>query len=401
MFMKTEPDRYDFEDLLLKKVQYNIMALDTIARGKETGDNDEKGEPIVKYLWSDLINLSRFDLIIVDEVHKCKNEEAGRTKALMLLKPKKFVALSGTPILNRPAEFAPILSKVDPKNFANTHQFAVRYSDGKNGAKNTKELAELLRPIMIRRKKSEVLPDLPPVIPMVEQYIMNDREQQLYDAVFNQVLDAIPDILPAEDDRFNFFANNFLVKIMRLKQVCALMVADSVSEFAHDAYHNSESDHKKVIIFSQFIPVVEKIFKNLGNEALFITGESHSPTERLKIVKEFNADPHYKYLVASTKAASEQLNITAAGTVIFNDLMWTPADHDQAIGRAYGRLNDCHGVDAHFFVVKDTIMAWIQGILSQKSDTFKSVVDGVEVDRQNNTSVIQELIKMLRGMKKK
>lgn len=401
MFSKTEPDKFDFEDMLINKVQWNIMAYDTIARGKETGEKLSNGEPEIRYLWADLINLSKFDIIFLDECHKLKNEEAGRTKAFLLLKPKKFIAISGTPILNRPAEFAPILSKLDPKNFGDTKQFIWRYSDGKNGAKNTQELRELLKPIMIRRTKSKVLPDLPPVIPMVEKYIMNEREKQIYDSVLNQVLDEIPDLLPDGDDNFNFFASNILVKIMRLKQVCALMVAESVAEFAFEAYHNSESDHKKVIIFSQFIPIVDKIKNLLGSEALYITGEDHSPSERLRIVKEFNASTFYKYLVASTKAASEQLNITSAGTVIFNDLMWTPADHVQAIGRAYGRLNDCHGVDAHYFVVKDTIMEWLQKILGEKEAVFNEVVEGVEADRSNNNSVIKDLIIMLRGMKRK
>jgi hypothetical protein len=88
--------------------------------------------------------------------------------------------------------------------------------------------------------------------------------------------------------------------------------------------------------------------------------------------------------------------MTAAGLVIFNDLLWTPADHEQAIARAYGRIINMHGVEAVFHVIPKTVEDWISSLLQEKAFTFKKVVDGVEEERITESSMVGEIISMLR-----
>ncbi len=112
-----------------------------------------------------------WDVIVADECHYVKNKAAKRSKALYALKSRRRLFLTGTPILNRPSELWAILSFLAPEEFDHWWNFAKRYCQPKksrfgwefNGAENLAELHDRLRgTIMVRRTKSEVLPDLPP-----------------------------------------------------------------------------------------------------------------------------------------------------------------------------------------------------------------------------------------------
>jgi SNF2 family DNA or RNA helicase len=113
----------------------------------------------------------------------------------------------------------------------------------------------------------------------------------------------------------------------------------------------------------------------------------------MEVVDKFQKDDT-PFLVATTLAAGEGLDITAAGTVIFTDLLWTPAGHEQAEDRAYMRNNDPHGIDAYYYIKENTIMEWIMELLNLKTEVIGEVVEGVQSSR--DTNVANELIKRMR-----
>lgn len=396
-YFKSTPADYDFEDMILKKHRWQIITYDSLSRPVEGVLDTEGGfkREVTINMWVDLINSSGFDYIIMDEVHKAKNTKSARTQAVLGLKfgPKtKCLPLSGTPILNRPKEFFPVLSLVDPTNFNVQAEYERRFTDGRNGARNVTELKELLKPIMVRKEKKEVFPELPPVIPSNHFLTFTDKQRAAYDHLVDGLIADIE-----SGDIIGQFQMSVLTKLLRLKQFCSAISADATADLATSLHDEATGDKKKVIIFSQFIPQVLRIHKLLGHEAVFITGEHHSAQERQLIVDKFQRDPDVKFIVCSTKAASEGLDMTQAGYVIFNDLLWTPLDHDQAIARAYGRIVDMHGVDVRFTIIPNTIMDWISQILMEKAYTFDQVVKGVNVDRVNESSIVREVIAMLRA----
>ena len=97
---------------------------------------------------------------------------------------------------------------------------------------------------------------------------------------------------------------------------------------------------------------------------------------------------------ATWQTAGEGLNLHSAGYVIFNDLFWTPASHEQCEDRAYGRLADPHPIDAYYIVAEATIEEWIQDLLLKKLAIIDSVVEGVQVDRSE--SIAKELLRKLK-----
>jgi SNF2 family DNA or RNA helicase len=346
-----------------------------------------------------MINALLVEFVILDEVHKCKNITAGRTKAVRLLTVKKILGLSGTPVMNRPAELWSFLNILAPDVFNNYEGFVKRYADGKNGVKNEVELKQLLSKYMIRRKKSEVQKDLPPIIRTTQFATMNAEQKKQYDKLLQDILIDLK-----TGDEIGMI-NNILTRILRLKQFLSYVKMPWVAEFAEEKYDEAEPDekYKKVIIFSQFTEIVNDIARQLNkNEkcALRIIGAEHSPHERQSIVDDFQTDDRYRYLVCSIKAVSEGLNITAAGHVIFADFEWNDAIHTQAEGRAYGRLGDAHSIESHYFAVEGTLDDWLQSILLEKLRTTELTIEGVSQQRKDDDSIIKALFQHLRGMKK-
>jgi SNF2 family DNA or RNA helicase len=102
-------------------------------------------------------------------------------------------------------------------------------------------------------------------------------------------------------------------------------------------------------------------------------------------------------LVTTTQVAGEGLTLTRAGDIVFTDLMWTPAAHEQAEARAYGRVNDLHSVNSHYFLATNTIDEDIWELLAFKTDIINQVVDGVNEARIHDQSLVKELIMRLKG----
>jgi SNF2 family DNA or RNA helicase len=95
----------------------------------------------------------------------------------------------------------------------------------------------------------------------------------------------------------------------------------------------------------------------------------------------------------------EGKNLTAAGYVIFADLFWTPANHQQSEERAYGRLGDMHGCTSYYCVIKDTIEDWIQELLARKLRVIEQTVEGIDTER--HSSIANELLlRMKQEMRK-
>lgn len=394
MHIGTIPTPVDMKSIIESKTKWHIFNYDMFARPvKETSKVDGIFTTVEKYPWIDCINLLMFDAVLLDEAHKIKNISASRTKAILRLNVPKVICLTGTPILNRPGELWPALHLVAPEKFNNYEGFINRYTDGKNGARNVAELRELIVPYFIRRTKSQVMKDLPP-IQRTTQYVELSAEDR---GTYNKLMARIRVDLSTGDEVGQI--NSILEKILRVKQFLSNRKIKGVVDFCRDIYEQADPDdpYKKVIVFSQFLPVVNAIHKELGSESLYITGEDHSPIERQYIVDEFQRNPDKHYLICSTHAANEGLNITAAGHCIFNDFMWTPAAHQQAEGRAYGRLNDAHSIESHYFSIPNTLDDWLQELLQSKLATIEQVIEGTDTVRDQESSILKALFAAIRG----
>lgn len=394
VFLGSTPGNSDITDLLFNKVQYNLIGYTSI--GNYSFDTNSNGDEInKKFPWTDIINLSNFDMIVAEECHKIKNTDSGRSQGTVRInvKDKVAIGLSGTPVLNRPMELHPFFYWIAPDKVPKASDFAYRYTDGRNGARNVPELRNLLKSMMIRRLKSDVISELPAIINEYNYTNLTPRQTVVYNKILAGITEKLDKYGNVTGEQMHIMSA--IAALVRLKQFCAAIKMQGVADYAIELYDEQGDDveHKKAIIFSQFKSTARGIARRLGNEALYIDGEVPKG-ERMAIVDKFQSDPSIHFLVGTT-AISEGLNITAAGHVIISDLLWTPADHQQFIGRAYGRLNDCHGVTVHWHIIKNTIEDWIMELLKEKMAMIEEVVDGVANERKTS-SIAMEIIRRLR-----
>lgn len=394
------PSKADMEHILLERpkiiiINYDILGKSTkIDKVKKDGEGFLHGVKEVRWLWVELLNLYKPDLVIWDEGHYLQNHDSNRSQASRLLKSPRNIIATATPLVNRPPNLWPILTIINPELFPSHDHFVARYTtDGKH-ARNVEELREIMKTMMIRRKKQDVIADLPPIIPINDYQTLSPKARKLYDKVLTGVYQIVKEWNPNEAGHEKK-VTNILVQIMRCKQICAIDKVEATADKAVELFDSAEgNDNRKVIIFSQFVPVVKGIARRLGQEAIIMTGEQ-SLDERNRLVWQFQNNPDVHFAVCSSKAISEGLTMTRGGNIIFHDLLWHKAGHEQCIGRAYGRLNDAHGIGVFYEICEDTIEEWIMELIADKEETNNEIVEGTVASR--DVSVAMALIQKIKN----
>ena len=377
----ASPSELSILSILSGKHKYHIINYDILGRG----DRDKETHTFLSP-WAKVINMCQFDAIVMDEAHYIKNVDSGRSKAARELSSKYYIALTGTPVVNRPIEIWPLLNIIDPQSFSSYESFSGQWLwDNGKRVRNESAFREMLSAYMIRRRKEDVIKDLP-MIERLDHFIeLSSAAKKAY----NTALEGV--YISLRNPNYEREINSILAQLMRLKQIVADDTAPHSVELAKEIYEETD---KKVLIFSQFVQSCHYIHSQLP-ESLCITGED-SDQSRYEKIDKFQNDPNIKYMVLSTKAGAEGLTLTAAHYVIFNDLCWTPKDHRQAEARCYGRMNDLHSATAYYMQAENTVTETIMGILRQKIALIESTVEGVNTSANENASIIGEFLSSLR-----
>jgi SNF2 family DNA or RNA helicase len=392
----TNPGNLEMRKLIVEKDKHQYYMINYDIVGRPIRDASEAGQKqkdeVQKQImpWVELINMSQFDLIIYDEAHYMKNLDSQRSTGGRALKAKHAIPLTATPIVNGVSDLFAVLSIVDPKRFSVFEAFKEEYAtaDGR-GIRNPARLKRLLNQYMIRRRKEDVEKDLPPII-------RHDYFHELSSAAAKKYADLEEGLyqkLRSYDSKDIKAVNNILEQMLRMKQLTADDKVETSVDLAREAY---EETGKKVIIFSQFKESQIEIAKQLGWDNCRVINGDTSEKNLYLYKEEFQNSDKYPYLSLSTHVGQEGFNFTAAHTVIFNDLMWTPKDHRQAEARAYGRLNDLHGANAYYVQATDTIDEQITEILMRKLRIIETAVDGAQHAAVESASVLSDLIKYLK-----
>lgn len=401
----TEPSMLDTIILLKKRPRYVIINYTLLGKEftiEKTRSDDQGQSWEVKEqtnLWLKIINAVNFDVIGLDESHYIKNTNSSRSKAARKLVSTHKICLTGTPIVNRPGELWAPLNWIAPNLFPSEQNFLDTYTiDGKI-ARNVEHLRDSLRTLMIRRTRADVLEQLPPINRIQHLHEMTNKGAKVYEKAKRWIYEIMkewnPNAAGAEKQ-----ITSLLAQINRLKQIVAIDKMDTVAELAnniHDSYASQDDKSKgegKVIIFSQFKPVVKGIAKRLAEDGVVIlTGDITNTEERMKIADRFQTDPNIRYLVGTWQVMGEGLTLTAASHVIFADLFWAPGHHQQCESRAYGRMNDLHPIDAYYVVGEKTIDEWIQELLAAKLNIIEQLVEGRDDPQE---SIVKKLLEKMK-----
>jgi SWI/SNF-related matrix-associated actin-dependent regulator of chromatin subfamily A-like protein 1 len=346
-----------------------------------------------------------WDLLVIDEVHFLKSKTARRSKYVFGSKKEKIspisahkkVFLSGTPIVNKPIELFPIINALDPETWSNQWKYAQRYCDpihtgwgwDFSGASNLEELQDKLRStIMIRRLKSEVLPELPlkfrqvvelptdaKTLSIIQKELKewNSNEELIANLKTSLVLAKINE----DDNAYRDAVKNLregmsaqFSSMSKLREIVALAKLPYVLEHVKNA-------ENKIVIFAHHKSVVAELKKNLGEEAVVLVGDTPM-LDRQKAVDDFQNDPKIKYFIGSIKSAGVGITLTAASHVVFAELDWVPGNVSQCEDRC-SRISQKNNVLVQHLVLEGSLDAKIAKTLIQKQEVIDKALD-VEYD---------------------
>ena len=335
--------------------------------------------------------------LVLDEIHLIKNSKTQRTKAIKKLAKKiqSVIALTGTPIISKPIEFFNILNILDKNEWPSYWSYAHRYCDAKhngfgwnfNGASNMEELNQRVRNIMIRRLKSEVLPELPKKIRSVIPLEINNLNE--YKKAENDFIEWLTK-KEGEEKANKIKRAQHLTRIEKLKQLAVLGKLENTKNWILNFLESGE----KLVIFCTHTNTINyyfDIFNKMGIETVKLNGES-SINQKNIAVSEFQNNKNCKLFVGNLKAAGVGLTLTAASSVCFVELGWTPGEHDQAEDRVHRIGQTSNTTNIYYLIANQTIETEIAELLDKKRGVIASVLDGKSVDQ---SSLLTELIKKL------
>ncbi|CAI8610872.1 unnamed protein product [Vicia faba] len=327
---------------------------------------------------------SDFKVVIADESHFLKNAQAKRTTAsLPVIKKAKYaILLSGTPALSRPIELFKQLEALYPDVYKNVHEYGNRYCKGGffglyQGASNHEELHNLMKATsMIRRLKKDVLSELP--VKRRQQVFLDlaDKDMKQINALFRELEMVKAKIKAAksqeEAESLKFTEKNLINKIYtdsaEAKIPAVLDYLGTVIEAGC-----------KFLIFAHHLSMIDAIHEFLLKKkvgCIRIDGGTPSGS-RQQLVTEFQEKDSIKAAVLSIKAGGVGLTLTAASTVLFAELSWTPGDLIQAEDRVH-RIGQVSSVNIYYLLANDTVDDIMWDVVQSKLDNLGQMLDGHE-----------------------
>lgn len=349
--------------------------------------------------WSEE-TIARFKSITIDECQLFKNADSQRTAALR----KKFSgiphrrALSGTPIKNNAGEYFPILNFINPEQFPSEAKFLrddVVWDGVKSyGLKYPAAFEKKTKDWIIRRLREDVLPDLPKVF---RNFRKVEMEKGLSEAYKETVKEFIQYYEGLDDEPDFGEGTNILGYFSRMRHITGLAKAQAATEYAEEFLL---STGRKLVIFVHHKDVGQMIANKL--KAVCEMGAFRPPamiTSDMDVTMRsaqlaYFKEPNTPFLVASTLAAGEGLNMQFCADCIFVERQWNPANEEQGEARFPRPGSTADKVNATYLIAIETIDEWLTELVEKKRSIMQQTLDGKNIS-YDQQSLMKELASIL------
>lgn len=341
-------------------------------------------------------NSVEFDYCILDEAQYIKNSNSQNAAAVKEIKAKNRFALSGTPIENSLMELWSIFDFIMPGYLYDEKRFSVRYYKRlRESPEIINELNKLIKPFILRRKKKDVIKELPDKIEKNLMVTMEEEQKKIYKSYANYAVELIEKRV--KDYEFRNSKIEILAYITKLRQLCLdpSVIMDNYTgvsakiEALVELLQQSIEEGHRILIFSQFTSVLKNIGKRIAAESIsysYLDG-SISSEKRMDMVSSFNEGENSVFLI-SLKAGGTGLNLTSADVVIHFDPWWNPAVEEQATDRAH-RIGQKNVVEVIKLIAKGTIEEKIISLQEEKKKLISQLM-GDELSKAEGFAALTE-----------
>jgi SNF2 family DNA or RNA helicase len=324
-------------------------------------------------------------LLVFDEIQKTKNPHAKITKASRALFAKYKWALTGTPLENKVEDLVSICETIKPKLFENVFLNDIH------------KVIETYKPIFKRRRKEDVLKELPPKSTKEVWLDLLPKQRQKYDLAEQQ------GIVDLKEKGETATLQHVLALITKLKHICNYEIASGESvklDYLKEELEELTEQGDKALVFSQYPnETLKRILPHFKEYNPNIYDGSLSDLKRTSIVNDFQTTENSKVMLLSLKAGNAGITLTRANYVYHFDLWWNPAVSAQAVDRAH-RIGQTKTVFERLLLAEDTIERRIYNILAEKRKLFNQVVDGLSDENILSQTMTEDEIFGLFGLKK-
>jgi SNF2 family DNA or RNA helicase len=340
-----------------------------------------------------------FEYMILDESQIIKNYSSKTAQALRNYSVTRRLTLTGTPIENTTMDLWSQMNFLNPGLLGGETFFRNYYSnpiDKEGNPARAEKLRSLIKPFIIRRTKDQVATELPPKVEQVHYCEMTEEQTSCYEAEKSRYRNAFLDDLKTKGAAKSKF--NLLAGLQKLRQIALHpeMVGYKKTpsgKFEELIRMTTEIVEKgsKVLIFSQFVKMLNILKKELKEKEIPFAYIDGSVKDRMEEVEKFQKDSDCQVFLISLKAGGTGLNLTAAEYVFILDPWWNPAAERQAADRAH-RIGQDKTVFIYKFISKDTIEEKILKLQERKS---RIAADLIQVEEDFFKSLNEDDIKAL------
>jgi SNF2 family DNA or RNA helicase len=326
-----------------------------------------------------------FDVCIIDEAQNIKNYQSLMSREVKKIKAHTKIALTGTPIENSVLELWSIFDFIMPGYLASIHKFKDSYGISDVDSESLSRLDNLnylIQPFILRRKKSDVVTDLPDKIENNIYLDLPSKQKKLYLSILKESEREFQNIVSNEG-----FMNSklkILQLLMKLRQVCVdphilfdNYTGESIKmEKLLETVMGYVADGHKILIFSSFKTVIDRVkvmFDDNNISSYTISGSVESK-RRMELVDKFNSDSTNCFLI-TLKSGGTGLNLVGADVVIHLDIWWNPQVENQATDRAH-RIGQSKNVSVIKFITRGTIEEKILELQNKKRLLSDKLVEG-------------------------
>lgn len=359
---------------------------------------------------TELLSKVPFEVAIFDEIQIAKNHHSRIYASLTRVNAQMRIGLTGTPIENHLRELKTLFDLTIPTYMpgdSDYRDFFIRPIEKEHNQERKELLSRFIKPFMLRRKKDQVLLDLPEKTEEVAHCELIDTQERLYMEILEQSRQRV--LADLKDDGKPIPYMHIFAILSALKQICDHPAVYLKTPHDYKSYssgkwelfiellNEARESEQKVVVFSQYLGMLDIMESYLNEMGIGYATIRGSTANRGEQIHRFNHDPNCEVFIGSLQAAGLGVDLTAGSVVIHYDRWWNAARENQATDRVH-RIGQKRGVQVFKLVTKHTLEERIDRLIFRKGKLMEEIigVDDHQIIKQFSRSEIIELLQYVK-----